>query len=652
MVSATLVALAIHVAVALAAFALSRSQPHASLPSSASELWRIRHAPRADVMNAVASKGTEWRVLVVVALSGFCALGAEVIWTRLLSLLLGGTVYTFSIVLAVLLFGLALGSTIQASVTARVRRPQFVLGVYQFLSAVAIAWAAFVIARILPYWSIDPAAAQNTFVLVELEVVRSLLAILPAACLWGASFSLAVGAVPANPADPARPVGKLYASNTLGAIAGALTTSLWIIPAFGTRGGQQLLIALSALAGILAIGNLERAGVSAPRFTIRLATLGVSCAIALLAVGTVPAVPPMTFAYGRYAASWIGHLRVLYAGEGSESSVAVTETDAGSLSFHVSGKVEASNEPLDMRLQLMLGHVPALVHDNPHSILVVGMGTGITAGSFVLHPDVTRIVIVELEPLVPAVASRYFGPYNNHVEQDRRVQIVRDDARHYVQTTTETFDVITTDPIHPWVKGSAALYTKEYFDLIARRLRPGGVVAQWIPLYETTADVVKTELATFFDVFPRSTIWDNGIGWDIVALGQTGASTIDVDRMDERLNRADHARVLESLRRVQLGSATELLSTYAGRASDLRPWTEAAERNRDLNLRLQYLAGLGLNTDRRQEIYNELLGFSRFPSSLFAGSDEVMKRLKASLDAKELLRRSLAERRAGARQDD
>lgn len=374
-------------------------------------------------------------------------------------------------------------------------------------------------------------------------------------------------------------------------------------------------------------------------------------AAALLAWSVAP-IPGMTIAYGRYAASWIGRASVLYAGEGINASVAITTSPSGSLYFHISGKVEASSELMDMRLQRMLGHLPALVHRNPRSVLVVGMGSGMTAGSFVPYPEVERIVVAEIEPLVPTVVSRYFARYNNNVVLDPRVEVVYDDARHYVQTTREKFDIITTDPIHPWVKGSAALYTKEYFDVLARHLNPGGVVAQWVPLYESTPEVVKTEIATFFDVFPRGTVWDNGIAYDIVLLGQTGEPTIDVARMQQRLDRGDHALVAESLREVQLGSAADLLATYAGRASDLAPWLVGAERNRDFNLRLQYLAGLGLNTRQRQRIYGEVMAFYRFPTDLFVASHEIKERLKKSLEMKELLRKSLEQRLPETQDED
>jgi spermidine synthase len=335
----------------------------------------------------------------------------------------------------------------------------------------------------------------------------------------------------------------------------------------------------------------------------------------------VPAVPWELVAYGRDLPSSKDFASLLYVGEGLNSSVAVSETFDGAVNFHVSGKVEASSEPQDMRLQRMLGHIPAILHPKPRSVLVVGCGAGITAGTFVLYPEIERIVICEIEPLIPPIASEYFGLENYNVLNDPRVEVVYDDARHYILTTEETFDVITSDPIHPWVKGSAALYSKEYFELCRQHLNRGGVISQWAPLYESDASVVKCEIKTFIEVFPNGTIWGNevdGGGYDVVLVGQNGVMKIDVDQLQQRLEEND--RVMESLADVGMYSAIELLATYAGRGPDLKPWLADAEINRDWNLRLQYLAGMGLNANQSSVIYAEMLGYCEFSKDLFAGS--------------------------------
>jgi spermidine synthase len=258
-------------------------------------------------------------------------------------------------------------------------------------------------------------------------------------------------------------------------------------------------------------------------------------------------------------------------------------------------------------------------------VLVVGFGAGVTAGTFVVHPEVENITICEIEPLIPQASSKYFATENHNVFHDARTRIVYDDARHFVLTTKDKFDIITSDPIHPWVKGTATLYSKEYFELVKQHLNPGGVITQWVPLYESDFDTVKSELATFFDVFPNGTIWGNDIsgeGYDIVLLAQTEPTKIDLDILDKRLRRDDYKLVARSMAEVNFHSIPQLLGTYAGRASDLRSWLEGAQINSDLNLRLQYLAGMGLNYDKPGRIYNQMLTRRTLAPEIFSGSAE------------------------------
>jgi spermidine synthase len=325
--------------------------------------------------------------------------------------------------------------------------------------------------------------------------------------------------------------------------------------------------------------------------------------------------------------------RLLYLGEGRNSSIAVTEPEPGKRYFHVSGKVEASTEAFDMRLQRMLGNLPALFHANPQSVLVVGFGAGVTAGSFVPYSGIERIVICELERLIPPASTTYFREENFNVLHDRRTEMVYDDARHFILTTDKKYDIITSDPIHPWVKGSSTLYSKEYFELCKRHLNPGGVVTQWVPLYESDAETVKSELATFFSVFPNGTVWGNDIsgeGYDIVLLGQAEPTHIDVDELQRRM---EAAPVAASLNTVGFRSALDLLATYGGRASDLNAWLRNAQINRDLNLRLQYLAGMGVNNNAAAAIYREMLTYRRFPAGMFAGSEERMREVRRVIGA-------------------
>ena len=511
-VTATVVAATLNGLVASTALILSGKEPLLT----SSDRWEA----------VVAGASRTWDVHATIALSGCCALGAEVIWTRLVSLILGATVYTFSIILAVFLVGIGIGSCAAALSASRLAQPRLMLGWCQVMLTLAIAWAAHAI-QVLPYGPIHPSPSSGPWVAFELDLLRALWAILPAAFLWGASFPLALAAIAWNREDAARSVAGIYAANTIGAIVGALATTLWLVPGVGTQRVEQLLIALSAVSAFLVLIPLAWSSKPGAQRIGRLTMLAASAGLAVLLALNVAPIPGLTIAYGRYVATQSADADVLYAGEGINSSVAVTKFPDGTLNFHVSGRVEASNLLTDMRLQRMLAHLPALVHPNPQSVLVVGLGAGVTAGSFVPYPEIRRIVIAEIEPLIPTVVSQYFGGYNFNVVHDPRVEVIYDDGRHYVMTTREKFDIITTDPIHPWVKGSAALYTKEYFELLAKHLNPGGLVTQWVPLYESTVDVVKSEIATFFAVFRTAR---SGAMWRQTASVMTSCCSVRLRR--------------------------------------------------------------------------------------------------------------------------
>jgi spermidine synthase len=204
-----------------------------------------------------------------------------------------------------------------------------------------------------------------------------------------------------------------------------------------------------------------------------------------------------------------------------------------------------------------------------------------------------------------------------------------------MRTTDKTFDVITSDPIDPWVKGCAALNTVEYYEMCKRHLNEGGVMALWIPLYESSEETAKSVIATFFQVFPDGILWTNDVdnqGYDAILFGQKGGTKIDVAAMQARLDLPENFPIKQSLTDVGFNSAIELLSTYAGRATDLQEWGKDALINTDLNLRLQYVAGFYLNTFMEAEILNGILDHYVFPTDLFVGAQEQVDSLRLSLE--------------------
>jgi spermidine synthase len=632
--TATFVAAAINAAVAITSLALAALAPHSR-----------RAEPTTDRYSGAPQRAMA--IYLAIALSGMSALGAEVVWTRLLSLMLGATTYTFSIILAVVLIGLGVGSSAGAWLTRGMQRPRLALALAQFLLPVAIAWTAAMLTRSLPYWPVNPMFAQDVRIDFQMDFVRSLWALFPATVLWGASFPFALAAVASPDQDPGRLVGRVYAANTLGAIGGALLFSVVLIPAIGTQQSQRILIACAAAAGLLALlPGMAFSTKAVRRLPGALALAGALTAAALLAMSIGP-VPPALVAYGRMLPTIRPdrQLNVLYLGEGMNASVAVTQfaTPGSPRRFHVNGKIEASSEPGDMRIQRMLGHLPALMHGKPRSVLVVGFGAGVTAGSFLLYPELERIVICEIEPLIPANVAGHFRKENYDVLNDPRVEVVYDDARHYILTTNEKFDVITSDPIHPWIKGAATLYTQEYLALAKARLNPGGIVAEWMPLYENSIAGMKSLIATFFEVFPDASMWTHVVrqtrGDDMVIIGQPGPTQVDIEALEARFNGPAYARVKASLREIGINSTLQLFAGYSGQKAELAPWLADAEINRDRNLRLQYLAGIGKYSLEMADLYRELDALRQFPDSLFVGSHAWKDELRRTLDASPAPRR-------------
>jgi spermidine synthase len=302
--------------------------------------------------------------------------------------------------------------------------------------------------------------------------------------------------------------------------------------------------------------------------------------------------------------------------------------------INVNGHVEATSEDYDMKLQRMVGHLPALVHGNAKSVLGIGFGAGVSAGTFTRYPTVEHITVCEIEPQIPPASTRYFAPQNYSVFKDPRTRIIFDDARHYLMTTKDHYDIIASDPLDVFIKGTAALYTAEYFEAVKKRLNPGGYFSLYVPLYETDEPTIKSELETFFQVFPNATVWSNtrsGLGYDLVLMGQVAPLQINMDLMQARLDRPDYAPVRASLRDIGMMNAADLFGTFLGGAPGLRSWTQGAAINSDADLRLSYLAGWGINAQMANDHYVAMLAHRDSPGRYFTGSEESLQALRVAI---------------------
>ena len=253
--------------------------------------------------------------------------------------------------------------------------------------------------------------------------------------------------------------------------------------------------------------------------------------------------PGVLVAYGRYAATRIGGAEIIYVGEGWNASVAVSRLSNGVLNYHNAGKVQASSEPQDMRLQRMLGHMTTLIPPKP------GVGPRHRLRRRRDRRARSRSIRTSSASRSPRSSRSSRGSsrntsarYNFAVVDNPKTHVVLDDARHFLLTTHQKFDAITSDPLDPWVKGAAMLYTKEFFETAKAHLNPGGAVTLFVQLYESNSAAVKSEIATFLEVFPGGVVWgntNNGAGYDLVLLGQAEPTRIDVEAVQAQLSDAD-----------------------------------------------------------------------------------------------------------------
>lgn len=542
-------------------------------------------------------------ILWGIAVSGFCALGYEVLWTRVLTLGIGASVYGFTIILAAFLTGLALGSKIYG-VALKVLRPvtrtrrtiawfgltQILIGITALLVTVFLRDVAANAVRLQHFFV---GSAQIPFqARVWSGFALAFIYMVVPALFMGAAFPIAGEAVARQRRQVGRAVGDVLAANTAGAILGAAVSGLLLIRLFGIERSLQILTLLNIGAGVVILASLRR-----ERWLSGAAAVVTGLAIGFLAISPDSARlwdrkyfaiyrsnQPQAFATPEMVREAIENTDVLYYSEGAESIVSVIQVKGGEKAFITNGRVEAATHLQAQQLQLTLGHLPMLLHREPKDVLVVGLGSGMTAGATTVHRDVDRVTLVEIEPRVVGVA-RAFEDYNHHVLDSPKLTTVFNDGRNFLLTTKRTFDVITADPIHPWFRGAGSLYSREYFRLAAAHLKPGGVIAQWLPLYELQPRDVASVVKTFQQHFPHTMLWLTH--YDAVIVGSNSPFVIDERELDRRI--AEPA-VAADLKPILMGSSADLLTYFAMGTAGMERFAASGTLNTDDRPYLEYSA--------------------------------------------------------------
>jgi spermidine synthase len=536
--------------------------------------------------------------LLGIAVSGFCALGYEVLWTRMLTLVVGTSVYSFTVMLVAFLAGIGAGSHSFSMVrrwAAGGRSAARAFGATQVLIGATALGVTVLMGRLpliagqlrgLLVWQ----GASEFAGRVATSLGAGLAFMFVPAFLMGLAFPLASAVWAARSRGVGEAVGRLLTANTVGAILGSAVSGFVLVYLLGIERSLQMLVIVNVGTGI---------ALAASPSSRRLATLAaLATALALVARAALPG-------WGRawdqqYFATYVNSsrsvdtpevarqrladLEVLYYHEGVNETVSVVRSKGGEQSFLVNGRPEASTALMDVQLQRALGHVPMLLHPDPRRVFVLGTGTGMTLGAASIHPEVERLVLAEIEEGVLGVA-RTFAQWNSRVLEDPKLHVVIDDGRNYLATTREQFDVITADPIHPWSGGAGYLYTAEYFRALAARLAPGGIASQWLPLYELTTRDVRTVVRTFAGSFAHALVWLTY--YDAVLVGSNDPIRIDEAALQRRM---DVAAIRDDLSVVQMGTAEDLLSFFLMGSSGARAFGQGGDLNTDDSVVLEFSA--------------------------------------------------------------
>jgi spermidine synthase len=531
------------------------------------------------------------------AVSGFVTISTQVAWTRLLTMIIGSSTYAFSLVVALFLIGLSGGAFVTGKMRsdANIKRFLFNAEIGAAISFVFSLWVTNQIPSFLVNnglkWQVNSWAA-----LLVLQVIASGLLILVPAFLMGLVMPLVLlwAGNTGERSSSVSAIGRGYAINTLGAIAGAWATAFILIPVLSTR--SAILISATLCLVVACIAYTPRRKDSDIDLHRSLA-VGMTAAIVLGLFIFAPTMNKENLSLGAYdtlirvlAGSRSGggqqdeqrrgegEHSVLMFEEGPTATVSVRQ-DWKIISMAVNGRTNASDSVTgDMPTQVMLAQLPLLLAPKIDKGLVVGFGSGVSVGSL-LQSEMKSLECVELERTA-IDAGRFFEHVNNKPLADPRLRLIIDDARTYLRVTPNKYDVIVSEPSHPWVPGVANLFTKDFFEMGRERLSDEGVFVQWVQIYQMSTESLRSVLGTYQNVFPHVMMFRvAGKGKDLILLGSN--RPLNFDRLEERLK---DPRISADIARVNLHNAREIMEWFVCDERLLAPALSGAEINTDDNM--------------------------------------------------------------------
>lgn len=588
----TWIAVTLNIAAAAGALWLARVTPATTAGPSARQrarrpaaTSRAIDAPRPAIAAAAA------------AVSGLAALVYEVAWTRLLALIVGPTTYAFALMAASFISGIAVGSSLGVRLVRRTTHASLWLAAMLVFTAVGTIIAAWFAASHLPLVVARQAAASPGFApLLLREALAIMLVLLPASISLGATFTLALATASPGLDTAARDTARVYAANTLGAVAGALLAGFFLVPQFGLQATfthtSRVLVAAGIFIAAIVVAHPAKRRWTRHAFIVFAAGTAATILTFLAPEWDRDLITSGAYKYSRLIPAgdleWslrAGHLE--YYKEGAAGTVSVRRL-AGTRSLAIDGKVDASNAG-DMLTQRLLGLLPTLLHPDPHDALVIGLGSGVTADAMLATGEVQRLDVVEISPEV-AEASAFFERENRGVLKDPRVRLLIGDGRSHLRLSARQYDVIVSEPSNPWMAGIAALFTREFFEAAHARLRSGGVFCQWAHTYEISEQDLQSIVRTFVSVFPDGTMWLAGES-DLLLIGSSGAN-IDsrLAGVAERSQEGSVPALLADVAVAQNAAPFVLLSFFAAGPQELGAFAGRAALQTDDRMSLEFTA--------------------------------------------------------------
>jgi spermidine synthase len=531
--------------------------------------------------------------------SGFVTISTQVSWTRILTMIIGSSTYAFSIVVALFLIGLAIGAWWIARKDRSETLRLTILKV-QVLTAISLLLSLFVLNKL-------PAVVVTLGLkfqisswagLLALQILSATLLILVPASLMGMVMPLVLVWASVDQTKAVARVGRSYAVNTIGAIAGAFITGFVLIPKTSTR--FTLLLAAVCCLVVAAVAYQPDESVRDPALKRSLA-IGLAPVLAIVVFLIAPPMNLADLSIGAYdslvrvlAQTREGannssdrenkpevHELLMYQ-EGPTATVSVRK-DQNTVSMAINGRTNASDSIYDMPTQVMLGQIPLLIAPKIDNGLIIGYATGITVGAMLQSP-IQSVTCVELERGT-VDASRYFEHINNRPLDDPRTTLIIDDARAFLRVTPNRYDIIVSEPSHPWVPGVANLFTQEFFELGRARLNDEGIFVQWVQIYQLSTESLRSVLATYHKVFPHVLVFRVGglnKGKDLLLVGSN--RMLSLDRLTERY--AD-PRMAAEIARVDLKTEGDVRAWYVCDESKLGPAVAGAKINTDDNMHIE-----------------------------------------------------------------